>query len=392
MPVVLTGLADETDGSVCSGFSVSKFGVSGNPFSGFGLDGRVLSPTECEPRTTLADLGGGDLFVAGPRTFGSACLEAQKLLSDGSTFQGWSQGGNPGASRFCYSSGKGPAGVGALASDVDGRGRIIVGGGARWGKNQLFGTVRRIRPDGTTDKTFRGTGSGWAGEAGLVRFFEKGAHYNVVESVKSLRNGDILAGGTNRGAFAVARINADGSTDRKFGSGSGLVRVDPDGRKCEAAGFTATSCVASAAADMTVDGHGRIVIAGTTSKYSSGGAIRDSRLSIARVKSDGTRDKSFSKNAIAKPAVGHFKTSSVAIQRDGRILVAGQSRGKFRLVRLSRFGSLDKSFFGDGMLTATELGSSAIAARDVTVDAQGRILVLGELQFGGFELNRLLPR
>ncbi len=392
-PVVLSGFTDETDGSACSGFGVSRFDSSGVPDPSFGVGGLVVSDSECEPRHTLAALPGGSFVLAGPQRYGSACLEATKLLSDGSVFEGWNQGGNNGASRFCYAPAAGPAGVTALASEADDKGRVLIAGSAQWGRKHLFGTVRRIRPNGTTDSSFRGTGKGWAGEPGLVRLFETGPrHYNVVNAVTTLASGKILAGGTNRGGFAIARLNPKGSADESFGSASGVARIDPDGRKCEAEGFAGSPCVASTAQDMIVDRHRRVIIAGNTSRFSAAGAVLGSRLSVTRLKPDGKRDRTFGKNAIAKPPVGPFSASSMAIQRDGRVLVGGESNGKPLVVRLGHDGSLDRSFFGDGKLSVAELGSSATGIRDTLVDSHGRILVLAAVQSGGFELFRLLPR
>src|SRR4029450_4467005 len=67
--------------------------------------------------------------------------------------------------------------------------------------------------------------------------------------------------------------------------------------------------------------------------------------------------------------------SGVAVQADGRIVVAGSGDGDFAVARYNADGSLDTSFSGDGKQT-TDLGGSD-DGRAVAIQADGRIVVVG---------------
>ena len=89
---------------------------------------------------------------------------------------------------------------------------------------------------------------------------------------------------------------------------------------------------------------------------------------------------------------------AVAVQPDGRLVVAGSSSSPNQDVYLpavSRYledGALDPSFGGDGTVT-TELGSFA-GANDVLVQTDGRIVAVGAAgddDHGGLGAVRYLP-
>ncbi len=101
---------------------------------------------------------------------------------------------------------------------------------------------------------------------------------------------------------------------------------------------------------------------------------------LAVLNPDGTRDDSFGGDGVLALA---NRAWSVAVQANGRILLARESPGGGRIVRLDGSGEPDESF--------GEEGEVAIAARELEVGAGGRILAGG---FGGPEgaaLVRLLP-
>src|SRR4051812_30122233 len=54
---------------------------------------------------------------------------------------------------------------------------------------------------------------------------------------------------------------------------------------------------------------------------------------------------------------GSDAATAVAVQADGKIVVAGSSDGNFALARYAADGTLDASFSGDGLLT-TDLGDA----------------------------------
>jgi uncharacterized delta-60 repeat protein len=131
---------------------------------------------------------------------------------------------------------------------------------------------------------------------------------------------------------------------------------------------------------VALQADGKIVVAGTTSGYGEGGDYH-SDFALARIDSDGSLDTSFSGDGkqITDFGAGTVSTATaVAIQPDGKILVAGSARvsaveWEFALARYGADGSLDSSFAGDGTLT-TGLGGFAYS---VAIQTDGRIVVAG---------------
>ena len=85
---------------------------------------------------------------------------------------------------------------------------------------------------------------------------------------------------------------------------------------------------------------------------------------------------------------GSDAAAAVAVQADGKIVVAGSSGGDFALARYGADGALDPSFSGDGMVT-TDLGGTD-AGQAVAIQADGRIVVAGS-SGGDFALARYSP-
>ena len=126
---------------------------------------------------------------------------------------------------------------------------------------------------------------------------------------------------------------------------------------------------------VAIQSDGKIVIAG----YSLIGSTRD--FVVIRYNTDGTLDTSFDGDG---KVITQFGTSdeiaySVAIQPDQKIVVAGYSVGStfdFAVVRYNTDGSLDTSFDGDGKVT-TPIGSGREEARSVAIHSDGKIVAAG---------------
>ena len=131
------------------------------------------------------------------------------------------------------------------------------------------------------------------------------------------------------GFFALARYNSDGSLDATF-DGDGEVTTDFGG-------------VFSQASGVALQADGRIVVAG------SGGATND--VALARYNADGSLDSTFDGDGrLTTDLGGYDRAEGLAIQTDGKIVVAGQG-GLFTVFALLRYnsdGSLDASFDGEG--------------------------------------------
>lgn len=129
--------------------------------------------------------------------------------------------------------------------------------------------------------------------------------------------------------------------------------------------------------DVAIQTDGKIVIAG--------GALGD--FALARYNADGSLDTSFDGDGkLMTDFGGTGDAHAVAVQSDGKIVAAGGGPGDFALVRYNADGSLDTTFDGDGKAT-TDFGGTSDTARAMAIQSDGKILALGDGQ-GNFALAR----
>jgi uncharacterized delta-60 repeat protein len=162
------------------------------------------------------------------------------------------------------------------------------------------------------------------------------------------------------------------SLDPTFGTG-GITRTDFAGNIDEANA-------------IAIQPNGQIIAAG--SSFSNSKTVED--FIVARYNANGTLDKRFAKNG--KITTDFFRNvdsiSAIAIQPDGRIVVAGfaQLGGNgstprvFALARYRNDGTPDTSFGNGGALT-TSFGGSFAAVSAVMVQPDGKIVVAGTVDF-----------
>lgn len=187
-----------------------------------------------------------------------------------------------------------------------------------------------VQPDGKALVAGRFMSFGGASRINLVRLNKNGSvdatfdpgvsTDDAVRSVALTSNGRIVIAGDFQvfaGIFRnrVARLLPDGSLDPSFDPGAGA-----DG----------------SAMKVLVQPDGRVVLAGLFSSY--GGVARQG---LARLLPNGALDPSFI------PALSFNSAErvvDVALQRDGKLVVAGQFNGAFGLRRLEVDGSLDAAY------------------------------------------------
>lgn len=144
--------------------------------------------------------------------------------------------------------------------------------------------------------------------------------------------------------------------------------------------------------DVAIQNNGQIVVAGT-SLFQPGTDSASSEFILACFNSDGSLDTTFSGDGIDTihftDAFGSELASAnaVAIQTDGRIVVAGSSNGDFVLARYHSDGNLDTQFSTDGIVTTSFSTASSDNTFDLAIQADGKIVAVGTSD-GAFALAR----
>jgi uncharacterized delta-60 repeat protein len=182
---------------------------------------------------------------------------------------------------------------------IQSNGRIIAAGTAD-GPNQPFALARYLS-NGSLDVSFSRDGK-------VTTDFGPG--FDVAEGVAIQDNGRIVAAGVASDpdfAFALARYTPDGRLDTSF-SGNGKVRTN----------FTPQIDWAK---DVAIQENGGIVAAG----FAETGRPFDPRFAVARYLSNGTLDGAFGGDGRVTTnfTTGQDQANGVAIQENGRIVVAG---------------------------------------------------------------------
>ncbi|MEL0587155.1 MAG: tandem-95 repeat protein [Candidatus Thiodiazotropha sp. (ex. Lucinoma kazani)] len=226
-------------------------------------------------------------------------------------------------------------------------------------------------------------------------------YFNSTSSIAYL-HGTPGTNGDNADTISVT-VNDNGNTGSGGGTdiNLGTVNVDigtvnnaPDFGDGDADGIVTTP-IGSGDDDgtsVTVQADGKILVAG----YSHNGSNND--FALTRYNADGSLDTSFGGgDGIVTTAVGSNNDNafSVAVQTDGKILVGGYSRiggnYDFALTRYNADGTLDTSFGGGDGIVTTGVGTLDAYANDITVQTDGKILVAGE-SYNGSDIDFTLIR
>ena len=133
---------------------------------------------------------------------------------------------------------------------------------------------------------------------------------------------------------------------------------------------------------VAVQPDGRIVVAGL-----KGGSEWD--FALARYNADGSLDTTFDGDGKVVTNLGAYvdQAAAVALQPDGKIVAAGWSNDDFAVARYNPDGSLDTSFDSDGWVT-TDVTPSPDLAFDIIVQPDGKIVAAGgSYDFGVVRYN-----
>jgi len=162
--------------------------------------------------------------------------------------------------------------------------------------------------------------------------------------------------------FAVLRYTKAGALDTKFGVG-GKVLTDFG---------TGSSDFANGG---LVEPNGKIVVVG-----GSNAADSNTDFAIARYNKNGTLDSSFGNGGKVLTDFGagnQFEdATAVALAAGGKLIVVGGTSTDFAVARYNKNGTLDTSF-GTGGLVTTDFGGDTDFAQAVAIQSDGKIVVAG---------------
>jgi uncharacterized delta-60 repeat protein len=164
-------------------------------------------------------------------------------------------------------------------------------------------------------------------------------------------------------AFGVGSAQADGGALDPAFAGTGMVS-------------TPMPTALGDGTAVTLQGDGKIVIGG----YLGSADRRYGQLALERYMPDGSRDASFGASGLVTTDIGGSDLdviNALAVQRDGKIVAAGDAGGLLALVRYDPNGALDSTFGEMGI--ASPSGSSAwtTGATAVALQPDGKIVVAG---------------
>ncbi len=250
-----------------------------------------------------------------------------------------------------------PVGSYSTAVAIQPDGRIVAVGAAAGASGTGEFAIARYEADGDLDPTF--------GDGGTVTTPIAGGDADEARSVAIQPNGRIVVAGTDSWRrFAIVRYRPNGVLDPSFG-GDGIVRTN----------LTPGDDVAW---DVALQPDGRIVAVG-------GAGFGQVGFLLARYHRDGRLDRSFGEAGTIVTRYRGANGRAVALQPDGRIVVAGYNRHGVALARYHADGTLDPSFAGDGMIGAAVPLMFALA---VALQPDGRIVVGGHHDIFAFGLAR----
>ena len=313
-----------------------RLGTGGAPDDPFGV--KELDAGDLEGAYALAIQPDGKVVLAGTTTknYDGAVL---RLGADGTPDMSFDGDG-----RVTIDS-SGMESLNDVAIQPDGK--IVVVGSTTVGNDMA---IYRLDSEGKLDQTFDGDGAVGYGGPGL----------DVANAVAVQPDGKILVTGYSFSVpgAPVYRLKDDGSLDKTF-DGDGLIDVG--------------SAISARGNDLLVQPDGKIVVAGQA--YGA----QDYDAFVTRLTPTGAPDPDFRDTGTVLVDDGSDEEAgSVAQQPDGKLLLGGgTSAGNDALLaRLSTDGSRDRTFTPTGVFTFS--GGGLETVEDVALQTDGKFLVAGD--------------
>ncbi|HYV91911.1 MAG TPA: T9SS type A sorting domain-containing protein [Chitinophagales bacterium] len=239
-------------------------------------------------------------------------------------------------------------------------GKILVAGYAFSGTQTMFALLR-LDSTGIPDNTF--------GNSGKV-MQAIGSYNDRAYDLALLPDGKIIAAGRSDNGttydFALVRFNSNGSIDNSFGTNG-----------------TVTTDIANAddyGNAMSLQPDGKIIVSGYT-----GDILSITKFAMIRYDSLGTIDNTFGSNGRVTTALtNHDESYAITLQPDQKILLAGRSyngsNNDFGIARYDSNGSPDTSFDSDGNLTLP-ISNGHDEAFAMAMQQDGKILIAGRAEY-----------
>jgi uncharacterized delta-60 repeat protein len=343
-------------------FAVVRYNSNGTLDSTFNDSGKVttsLNSTYEESRG-IAVQSDGKIVVAGYTTNGVIEDFVVLRYNSNGTLDNTFDGDGIVTTDFGYNSEE-PYNIG-IQSD----GKIVVVGYIYDGSSSDF-ALARYNTNGSLDTSFNGTGK-------IIKVMASTGE--EAKGIAFQSDGKIVVAGHSDGDVVILRYNTNGTLDTSFNS-TGMVVKDVASDYEEAY-------------NVALQSDGKIVVGG----YTNVGSYSD--VLLIRVDSTGAIDPTFDGDGIVSTAIGsrNEEAKSIAIQSDGKIVVAGyydnEINGIGLVLRYNSNGTLDNTFATNGVDT-TAIGTNANDFADIVLQTNGKIVVVGS-NYNGTDYDFALRR
>lgn len=363
--IVVAGITTVLDNNLISNnFGLARHNSDGSLDTSFGTGGKVST----------------DFFVNYDKAYSMALQSDGKIVVVGSTLRltpshqvdfAIARYNSNGTLDATFGSG-GKATVDFASAEDEARGvviqpdnKIVIGGTARVNNGPSFGldfALARLNSDGSLDTTFDADGKVTTNMGGQFSFPD-----DNITTLALYPDGRILAGGAtlNSSNFALARYHPNGSLDTTFDTdGKVVTDLQGDNNRDEIRA-------------MVIQPDNKILAVGTSTLNHT-----EARgFALARYKIDGSLDPTFGggDGIVLTPTGGGSETATdVALTADGKIVVCGYFSGwSFMVARYLSDGRLDPVFGARGKLY-NYLNNYPPSANAVAIQADGKILVAGD--------------
>ncbi len=231
-------------------------------------------------------------------------------------------------------------------------------------------TLLRYNPDGSLDQTFSSSG-----KLRLGGFSYNGSVRKIIVQPDNniLVIGYAIPPNSTNSQFVLMRLNPDGSFDSSFGA-NGVVTTD----------FFGTYNHANEAALLA---DGKIIVSGFTLQQGSG-----DNFAIAKYNADGSLDNSFGNGGkVVQDLGGTDAAYGMAIDTEGRIILAGNSDTLCALVRFLPDGTLDTDF-GTGGISRFAVAGIDDRLQAIALQPDGKIVGVGRSETGNYTPRAIIVR